>query len=356
MNPSFSEAFTDDDCEVFIDDIAAGRTPHGAIASLSRHMAALAQAGILRRIDHLGGRRIDLVEEWNAHFEDRDRSWADVASRWFAPLSFLCIRHIVNAAKEGRLRELRPLVRNTIIGNVYDGNAMYLLGAPEAMDLDSGEQFRSELRRWHLVVGTEDKDGASVHLDPVVGVAPPTATSVEIDFPTGEIVACDWVWMHEFTAATEILPPADINLPEGRHKETLDQAAVNGIVHVHVGNTCPRIMVGDGVIAIGDAGPEDDRIPDGFSLQGSITTDTNWATLVDRQVLIGLLVKGGMTREHADQAVAREILKHAHLLSVRPGRHRLTFTASEHLGPLLPVDHPTVTGGFGPRLMLEQIG
>ena len=133
------------------------------------------------------------------------------------------------------------------------------------------------------------------------------------------------------------------------------QAAKNGMVHVFVGNTCPRIVVSDGMIAIGDAGAEEDRIPKGFDLDGSITTDTNWATLIDRKVLVEMVTKGGMPAYEAGDAVERYVGDHAQLLRVKPGLHRLTFTASEELAPLLPHDHPSLTNGFLPRLVLERL-
>lgn len=175
--------------------------------------------------------------------------------------------------------------------------------------------------------------------------------TIEVDFPTGEVVFDDWpARFSEARDAGFIMEPKDgesVNYLKGRRAAT-DSYAKQQIVHHFVGNTCPTFFVNKetGAIQIGSRWDEeqDEHVtPKGMEDVGCFCTDLWWVTMLDRKFYDDIVTK--LPGNKSDKYYSKEL----HITHIPPGRYRFTcygrtdddmemFMTGERIGDASKVD------------------
>lgn len=154
--------------------------------------------------------------------------------------------------------------------------------------------------------------GNSIHLSCKEKCQSSREFTVEIDFPTGEIVFADWPT--HFTDAQDagILSNKhfEINYLKGIKERTQEFEKAN-IFHSFVSNTSPRLCISKGLnkIRIG-------KTAKGFKEAGYFCTDLWWTTIIDKKFHDQIIAK--IPNREAEEE-EREIAK------IKPGRYRFTI-------------------------------
>lgn len=150
--------------------------------------------------------------------------------------------------------------------------------------------------------------------------------SIEVDFPTGEVVYADWpARFSEMRDAGFIMEQEkeSINYIRGQRKRS-EEYATQQIVHHSVGNTSPTFYVNKNTHAIqiggGTYNEKTDEFtgPEGLTNVGSFCTDLWWVTMIDRQFYDIMAAK--LPKKRNAKYYAKEV-KVAH---IEPGRYRFT--------------------------------
>lgn len=150
--------------------------------------------------------------------------------------------------------------------------------------------------------------------------------TIEVDFPTGEVVFDDWpARFSEARDAGFIIEVDDgesINYLKGQRQST-DSYARQQIVHHSVGNTCPTFFVNKetGAIQIGsrwDDEQDEHVTPEGMEDVGSFCTDLWWVTMLDRKFYDTIV--GKLPQQKSKKYYDKEL----HIAHIPPGRYRFT--------------------------------
>lgn len=136
--------------------------------------------------------------------------------------------------------------------------------------------------------------------------------SVEVDFPSGEVVVGDWLPFFSELEDKEVITRigADLCYAEGIRAES-EHAAKNGYAFFFVGNTCPSIWREGENLRVGSL-PEDEQE---ISI-GCVCTDLWWTTMIDVERYKELLTAIGQT-------YSEELVKSMNVIKVEPGRYRI---------------------------------
>lgn len=114
--------------------------------------------------------------------------------------------------------------------------------------------------------------------------------TIDIDFPTGEVVCADWP--DRFSEIPNFRKHNfDVNRISGKRKCS-EYYAQHNMLHMFVGNTCPsvcfsydtnRFMIGCDVTCDEDSGDDiENPLFTGFTAIGGICTDLWWTSLIDK--------------------------------------------------------------------------
>lgn len=174
--------------------------------------------------------------------------------------------------------------------------------------------------------------------------------TVEIDFPTGEVIYGDWPDRFSEMANAGFINDKDfdINYLHGQ-REKCDFMATQQIFHHSVGNSSPRLYYSEteAKIQIGSAydHEEDDYVvPKGFEEKGYFCTDLWWTTMIDAKYY------NSMLERLPGQRSKKYYSKDVHTITIKPGRYRFTcnarvnddaeeaFSTAEWIGPASGVE------------------
>lgn len=174
-----------------------------------------------------------------------------------------------------------------------------------------------------------------------------TLNTLEVDFPTGKVLATDWFRIGSFTKLTE--QPDHYSTPSicseyGRILLPKWRAKNHNFVSIHVGNSSPAIlMADDGSITVGYHSDEcyldecESIHEDGnhcsheiqaatFNQIGSVCTDLWNVTMIDRQVLVDILSEE-MLASDADTLVEQYINNNRSVATfdIPPGKYTVYY-------------------------------
>ena len=194
------------------------------------------------------------------------------------------------------------------------GNTAIVLDAPyDCRCYDCGEKI-------HMTIL-----GNTIHLSGEQECKSNRVFSVEVDFPTGEIVFDDWP--ARFSEATD----AGLMTEDGGSVNYLvgQRAHTEGFVpyqvfHHYVGNSCPSWYYNESDSSIRIGGGSYDEDTDELTLDASLTekgsfcTDLWWVTMLDRKFYDIMMSK---LPENPDKQYYKKDLNIAH---IKPGRYRFT--------------------------------
>lgn len=197
--------------------------------------------------------------------------------------------------------------------------------------------------------------GTNLHLDCETACENNSTFSVEIDFPTGEVVFADWPFLFNELKNEGWLDDGDddgsesINYIKGQRQRS-DVFARQGIYHHSVGNSCPTFYYNETTseIRIGggsyDEETDETTNPEGFTDKGSFCTDLWWVTMLDRSRYDEMVSK---LPEKPSRKEMKKALKDG-IATIKPGRYRFTavpmtsdededygrvYATAEYLGP-----------------------
>lgn len=192
--------------------------------------------------------------------------------------------------------------------------------------------------------------GNHIHIDCETACENNREFSVEVEFPTGEVVYADWPARFSEIRDEGFLDECDdgesINYLKGQRQRS-EGFAAQGIYHQSVGNTCPtwyynetthEISIGGGSY---DEETDESTGPEGFKEMGYFCTDLWWVTMLDRSLY------DDMVSKLPKQESKKYYQKNLTTAKIKPGRYRFTaigrtsdddecnqqFTRAEYLGP-----------------------
>jgi len=149
--------------------------------------------------------------------------------------------------------------------------------------------------------------------------------TIEVDFPTGEVVFDDWpARFSEARDAGFIFEnkKESVNYLKGQRQRS-DEMAAQQIVHHSVGNTCPTFYVNKETGAIQIGSHWDEKLdgyatPEGMEDVGSFCTDLWWVTMLDRKFYDTIV--GKLPQQKSKKYYSKEL----HIAHIPPGRYRFT--------------------------------
>jgi hypothetical protein len=149
--------------------------------------------------------------------------------------------------------------------------------------------------------------------------------TIEVDFPTGEVVFDDWpARFSEARDAGFIFEnkKESVNYLKGQRQRS-DEMAAQQIVHHSVGNTCPTFYVNKETGAIQIGSHWDEKLdgyatPEGMEDVGSFCTDLWWVTMLDRKFYDTIV--GKLPQQKSKKYYDKEL----HIAHIPPGRYRFT--------------------------------
>lgn len=319
-------------------------------------------AGEFKPTPNSQGRSIRFTEQWdsliNNKAKDYELEWAlESVVHMFNRLMIFGAPAIRTALNSTGVRTSDDLDKayTELTEYIDAGNFPFQAIMQHEMCTNTGEYFQVEFQNWTPVIGNAD----GLTFIPCIPIEPQTKPhSLQIEFPTGDLVAMDWFrfddglqdWLKKH--GTDKLP--SLNANSGIIKTTELYASL-GIVHCFVGNSSPTVFTGDGVIAVGcnwreytadgrerysdadEDGNESEEAaeeyedamnnaPAGMVDHGSVCTDLWWVTMMERSRLIEILV------EQLGEENRAEIEEYAKggfdvEIQVEPGKYTLHFDA-----------------------------
>ena len=260
--------------------------------AILQKIKAMGKSGHLSPCLYADGRGLFWPNAWNqfARGLDFTESWLQDRQNYFTAGIALCLvpKHASNDIE--RLEIYEQLVSRINAGNFplkHDHEQCELTGLYFHMEFKEWKPSLFEFKRnpsGKLSKFFLDQDAPK--LEPFYA---------EIPTPSGRLLVSDWFRIEEFTdlvdpKETKYTHPS-VNLLYGRVQQTQRYAQL-GFLSVSVGNTCPRIFMDQGVLIVGHLDhnlPRSLQTPLSNSDKGYVCTDLWQATLIDEDILIGLL-------------------------------------------------------------------
>lgn len=353
-------------------DLEAARACSQTLAkAFQAQLVAWAAAGRLERVPHTEGRHIRWANAWNALVagdgtaagpasEAMVQGLENLAYHWFLDLS--------RVLPDPRCPDQPTLVAfRDGVANILDKGDLSHWKSISLRCAITGERLRVAFSSWAPALGTLEFDtsvrfGAPGHcrFQPLTGPAPELGVvHAPIPVPSGELWLADWIRIPAFTEATKAAETVDgeevdIGSDLGRQTVTERHASICGVASVYAGNSSPTVFRDGTSLLVGDE--EEYTSPSGERL-GRIDTGLRWATLVDREVLTGLIAQK-VGRDEAERQVADYALQNADdllILQVTPGTHHLYFSGhADIFARAFRAEEVSLTGFAQPWLVLSE--
>jgi len=338
------------------------------------HLAAARDAGLMTRIAGSRGRRIRLVDAWNAFAAGSPQD--ETFLSWTMGFTFLLgvVTARMAATREGVAKGAERAHRE--ICEAFDrGDMRY--NTPGArfrfdsqMDEVGGEFCEIVVKGWQGTLQAFDlKQDRTVVLTDIVAVP---LTHLDIDLPTGELLMADWFRIDAFTKAVD--ERLDARLSDHRSGEQYsigsDLGGMN-LAKAHLEDAgILQIRTDDGSVVV-DVADEDDRLvasrshhpgmrrkhahaPEGHRRAGTIDCDRHTVMIADRAQIVLLLTEGGDAAPEG--TIDRYMADHRHVVrtSVRPGRWRIHF--GPNFGRRANRRKLGIPKGVSPWFTMQRIG
>lgn len=189
-----------------------------------------------------------------------------------------------------------------------------------------GQRMRLMSEHWKFVFSSlyvnNDLRAIKTELKPCINDA---LFSVDVNFPSGELIIADWIYIKEFTDRVKYSDyEISINFALGR-KQSTEHAAKLGFVTVHVGNSNPNVFKsGDELIFGHDIDDLTIGGFDGFDDIGRVCSNVWNVTVIDKMRLIDIISQE-TGKERALQLVQE--LDHGEIeIKVAPGNYRISYS------------------------------
>lgn len=200
--------------------------------------------------------------------------------------------------------------RDTVYQDFLDGKAIMYTDMMDNCCSDCGSKFSFiiSLERGILNIRVESDSICEKNRE----------YSIEVDFPTGEIVVDDWPpFFPEFMERGIVNNDRfDVNYVHGIRAASEQAARDGGYGYFFVGNTSPSIWKeGDGLrVGYLDEENEDMSI-------GSICTDLWWVTIIDVSIYKKYL--NAIGQEYSEELIKKKSYGTANIIKIEPGRYRI---------------------------------
>lgn len=316
--------------------------------ALVGYMKQLRAAGRLGRMDGHEGHHFRFLDAWNAILDGatEDYVWGCVShelAHWFLfRADYWCEKQVQNGEDF-----------ETVASEAWNG-LVHSVETCVIRPIEFLSDFRCRMTGEALYIGFDNwkpslwtfSNGRHVPAGPVEA---PGIETVEVTFPTGQLLIADWLRIPAFTTASRA-KDFDINCERGKREAVRWHAEKLGFAHVFVGNTSPRVLKHAGGFAVGRPARNEDAddylTPDGTTDIGYVCTDLWWATIIDRETLLSILTKT-MSRDVAESHVATYLLENDIIqVEVEPGRWHLSFCGDHEEFALLSDKDDLAPVGF----------
>ena len=148
----------------------------------------------------------------------------------------------------------------------------------------------------------------------------PAIYTVDINFPTGDLLISDWFRIDAFNNQTKPAEHYDINTDVGVIATTKWHAEQD-FIHVLVSNTSPNIYQDSNTLVIGRDEDPDNEAKTSLEAKGRICTDLWWASIIDRNVL------ENMVGTEEVEKLMEDRYYEPHQIKVDPGTYVVEFSA-----------------------------
>lgn len=222
---------------------------------------------------------------------------------------------------------------------------------------DCGQKFQLNIKNWQpqFQVFGQKEDGSLDYrnLVPPKKCLPKESVQVEIDFPTGEVLVCDWFRIQEFNEIVkdenQYEDYASINHAAGRIYTTKRYAQLFNLVCVSVGNSSPNIFLDTttGSLTVGEERDEDLRLDSRFKDVAQVCTDFWGVSLIDKAELVRVL-----SQKYPDRAqqLVDDYIRAPHnnmqIIHITPGTYTLDFHGNYHQFKNMAESSPSITPLF----------
>lgn len=207
---------------------------------------------------------------------------------------------------------------DTIISTIQNGNIdSYML--PECTCFECGQRLEIFFKEWEPALYNVEYSDKFAYT-PAKPCIEDRLYGVDVEFPTGEILASDWFRIPAFNSVedTNYEQHKSLNHTAGRIYNTERYAREFNFVCINVGNSSPHIYQnGNSLIFAADK-------PKGYKERGYVCTDFWGVTLIDKAQMLDILYK-----EHGSQSevVLEDYIKENHIntLHVTPGTYTVEY-------------------------------
>lgn len=298
-------------------------------AALLGHLTLLAQEGRLSLPPHTEAVETRWLDAWRLLLKGKPTRAA------IDPLRTTLLFNICTPYKKrgSEEHETPEEVHARLVQWVKDGNVRWFQTGERAQCRNSGERLCLKFEGWGPVVGLPQHGNTELPVRPLAAgdIAPPDLVHVTVEVPSGELWITDWICLDAFKTAVQQEVSYDrptVNTLAGRVAETR-RCQELGFVFFCVNNTSPSVVLQDGRLVVGLEQMEGDDEVQGKKL-GRICTDMWWTTIIDRQVLSGLMATQ-VGQEAAETALVEYEKRDPHDLikiNVPPGTYHLYFAGN----------------------------
>lgn len=352
--PSFADLLSRDDVSRFADDPSAFQRLLKEVfaPAIAPLLIALREDGRLVPVEGSGHRRGNFMRAWNAFVagpSDRDDDHLRTIARWLGPMLNPALDAGWRVSREGVQRDAAIADAHAEVARMVDSGTMtksYFASIDYCFE--SGQSFRVLFRDWRVEMRNEDSN------EPMRDLPAPGVRHVEVSFPSGDVLVCDWFRIKQFSDAVSTNEfDFEINSRSGREALTRHHAECHGFLSVYVGSSFPKLMESDGILVVGSI--DEDR-EDRPTLLGSICTDYWWATIIEKQRLEDIVGQACGSAEEGRRIVDAYLgstTDRITRLKLEPGDYHLYFTGDGHLMDDRFVADGVAYDGAEPKFLLS---
>lgn len=282
----------------------------------------------LPKVAYGEGHEIYWKSQWNQMLKDKEFDKSVFSSSFFMVLAYGMPKQ--EATQKDIEDAYNKLIENTDRGNF----GRHLVSEDFCSCTDCGQKMRLIFEGWkpkfQVLKKIEDK---KIIMGNPESCLAKEVVSLNVDFPTGELLMADWFRIPGFTEAVEYKgadkysQERSINHASGRILATKENLENFNFISISVGNSSPRIFQSGNNLAFGSVDEDKEDDIGKYKEVGYVCTDLWAVTIIDKKVLIEIIAK----TNNEDIDIATELVnkyikeESVNKVNVKPGSYQLNF-------------------------------